>query len=736
MTPQPLDAARLISELTAEAVRASVGSVGMLVRDVPEPDPGHLLTKLDLVRRDEGVDLRVAYLRSGGERVIADLGLDATYFSHEIERAEGWRNERALAALIVVVAHGDEAKLSSLAEFTIVTSRDLKRILVERAIGEEAGQTEVLGHWWMLLGGDDGIGLGQLIDYYLALSGKTGNDFIKASSREISLLGLLPDLNLFDDPRQASIKARLRINQDLTRRLQMLTPQDRQKITQSILGEKEPDRKERLQSGLDQLHRTRWGGEGMKGLSLQLAEELVKAPKRRPNGTKRPSEKASEAAARALLDDTAAGQLDGVMTELRKAVDQFDETQLRPQSIRIVPPEGGSETIALARPDVINFMKKLLDEGVYGGLVQVAESPDLEDALRRFNSEWHVIARWDRESVLEFLNYFAEIPEGKGLVDRFLAYDRARSGVLPMIGVLATEPLLAAAHPETRAKLSDLIDKYEALIDFSDRLHGTLFEAYGAEVNDALAHLLLTDTTLVQTAGKTYAILSPTHPLYLWHYVRYSQIVSEQQELLGAKDRELVVQAAGHLPNFLTSVYVPPAAVGTGKSLTYLGKLGSLPYFGEQVESSLAEDGVGAVRSVLETQLALEPFSRHGFRLALVNPPNAGAYLSLLANLADDGLLTGAHLTVYRRPRANESADLRIDEDQEDHVAATFHTLAPGRRFTFDVKPLFERDLAPKDAESFHSIVVFDQSSGKLNQVKPATHPLQPLALPQKLRYR
>ncbi len=740
MTPHPLDAARLISELTAEAVRVSVGSVGMLVRDVPEPNPEHLLSALDSVRRDEGVDLRVAYLRSGGEKAIADLGLDAAYFSHEIERAEGWRNERDLAALIVVVAHGNETKLSSLADFKTVTSRDLKRILVGRALGEEAGQTEVQGHWWMLLGEDDGVGLGQLIDYYLALSGKTGNEFIKASSREIFRLGLLPDLNLFDDPRQASIKARLRSNEDLTRRLQTLTPQDRQKITQSILGEKEPDRKERLQRGLDRLHRTRWGGEGMKGLSLQLAEELVKAPKRTPNGTpngtKRPSQRASETAARALLDEKAAGQLERVMTELEDVVDQFDETQLRPQRIRIAPQDGGSETVAVARPEVINFMKKLLDEGVYGGLVRVAESPDLDDALRRFNSDWHVIARWDRERVFEFLNYFAEIPEGEELVERFLAYDEARSAVLPMIGVLATEPLLAAAYPDTRTKLNDLIDKYEALIDFSDGLYDALFEKYGAEVNEVLAHLLLTDTAVVETARKTYSILAPTHPLYLWHYVRYSQIVSEQQNRLDDKDSELVVEAAGHLPNFLTSVYVPPVAADTGKSLTYLGKLGSLPYFGEQVESSLAEDGVRAVRSVLETQLALEPFSRRGFRLALVNPPSAGAYLSLLADLANDGLLSGAHLTVYRHPRANESADLRIEEDQEDHVASTFHTLAPGRRFTFDVKPLFERDLAPKDAESFHSIVVFDQSSGKLNQVKPASHPLQPLALPQKLRYR
>jgi hypothetical protein len=54
------------------------------------------------------------------------------------------------------------------------------------------------------------------------------------------------------------------------------------------------------------------------------------------------------------------------------------------------------------------------------------------------------------------------------------------------------------------------------------------------------------------------ALLAPTHPLYLWHYAEYARIVEEQRDLLSERDRRLVADAARELPNFLTSLCVPP----------------------------------------------------------------------------------------------------------------------------------------------------------------------------------
>src|SRR4051812_41279451 len=149
-----LTPAEVLADLIAEGVRRRQGAVGVLVRDVPAPDPNRLLHSLASLR-DEGIDLRIAYLRHGGQIAADAAGFNGDSFSTEVEQAERWRNDRDLSALIVVIAHGDEAKLSSLEDFSAISSRDLKAILVGRALGEEAGKTEVQSRWWRLLDADD-----------------------------------------------------------------------------------------------------------------------------------------------------------------------------------------------------------------------------------------------------------------------------------------------------------------------------------------------------------------------------------------------------------------------------------------------------------------------------------------------------------------------------------------------------------------------------------------------------
>lgn len=236
----------VLADLIAECVRRHEGATGVLVRDVPAPDPDRLLRAL-AARRDEGMELRIAYLREGGQAAANQADLNDDVFSTEVEQAERWRNDRDLSALIVVIAHGDEAKLSSLEDFEPITSRDLKSILVGRALAEEAGQSEVQSSWWQRLDSDDSVGLAPMIDYYTALAGKTGHDFLDAASRQIGHLGLLPDPEFFNDPHDAAVKRRLERNRELASRLQMLNAQDRRRITSVLEAETDDNVRKRLQ---------------------------------------------------------------------------------------------------------------------------------------------------------------------------------------------------------------------------------------------------------------------------------------------------------------------------------------------------------------------------------------------------------------------------------------------------------------------------------------------------------
>ena len=687
--PSGQSPAEVLADLIAEGIRRRQGAVGVLVRDVPAPDPNRLLHTLAALN-NEGIDLRVAYLREGGQAAATSAGFNGDRFSTEVEQAERWRNDRHLKALIVVIAHGEEAKLSSLEDFSAITSRDLKAILVRRALGEEAGQSEVQSRWWRLLDADDTIGLAPLIDYYTALAGKTGHEFLDASSREIGHLGLLPDHEFFNDPSETAVKRRLERNRDLSSRLQMLNSQDRRRITDVIHAETDPEARKTLQEAFSQLDRTRveGGGAGAPSVSFQAADRLVRArtKKLKPDSPKRlPTVKASKVAAEALVDEDRAEDVAAIVANLQEVLNNLDEGKLRPETIRTRLPDGSTEAVATARLDLLNLLGKVLGEDTYGGLIDV-DAPDLESALRRFDVEQHLVTRWQGDRISDFLAHLSGDDAGAELGERFAAYVAARTSVLPWIRTLAVEPLAVAAHPPTRAILLSYIAAYGAMNATLRESFEALYQRFGQDANEILGHLLLLETVVLRIDEKIYAIAAPTHPLFLWHYARYAEIVDAQRDRLDDRDKELIAQSAERLPFFLTSILVPSVAVGTESILMYLSRLGPLPYFGRESEGGASDDGLASVRALVEAQLALESHSQRGYRLGLIDPPDAGAYLGMLADLADEGQLSGAHLTIYRHPRSKVGVELRLDEAEEDRIARVFRAITPHRLFTFEIR--------------------------------------------------
>jgi hypothetical protein len=736
ITTAVLTPAEVLADLIAEEVRRHQGDVGVLVRDVPAPDPSRLLrTLVELC--DQGMDLRVAYLLEGGQEAAAEAGFVDGDFSAQVEMAEQWRNDSDLTALIVVIARGDEPKLSSLEDFSAVTSRQLKHRLVRRALDEEAGQNEVQERWWHLLDKDDSIGLGPLIDYYAALAGKTGEEYLDASSREIYHLGLLPDHEFFDDPHESAVRRRLDTNRELSSRIQMLNAGDRRRIGE-VLKRPETDAHVRksIQEALTQLDRTRMDGSGQP-ITFEAAEHLVRARIKKPDGRKkRPSAvKAVKVAAEALVDEDYAEDVAAIVNTLETTLNNLDDGKLRPLTIRTRLPDGTTEAVSKARLDLLNLLGKLLGEDTYGGLVQV-EAPDLESALRRFDVHQHLVRHWDGEWLDEILENLTDDEAGVALRESFATYVAARAPVLPLMRTLAAEPLAVAAHAPTREVLLTFIEAYEALNATLRDGFEALYQRFGQDANEVLGNLLLLETVVLRIDdNRTYAIAAPTHPLFLWHYARYAQIVDAQRDRLDERDRELISDAAEHLPFFLTSILIPSSAIGTDTILYFLSRLGPLPYFGDRAEGGASDDGLASIQALVSAQLALEPHSQRGYRLGLIDPPDAGAYLSMLADLADKRKLHGAHLTVYRHPRTTVGVELRLDEAEEDRIARVFRAITLHRLFTFEVRELPAQQLVPPEDDLHHLVVAFDQSTGRINQARAALHPIQPLALPRRITY-
>src|SRR5205823_2582851 len=100
-----------------------------------------------------------------------------------------------------------------------------------------------------------------------------------------------------------------------------------------------------------------------------------------------------------------------LLSNIRETLENADETSVRTEKIRTPLSGSSTEAFTTVRLDVVNIVAKLLDDGVYGGLVEI-DLDDIDDLLRRFNVQEHVIARWERDDVRKVLDHIAEASDG------------------------------------------------------------------------------------------------------------------------------------------------------------------------------------------------------------------------------------------------------------------------------------------------------------------------------------
>lgn len=731
----------LVASLVAEAVRAHAGAVGVILRDIPHLVPEPIFSEL-VKARLAGVDLRVAYLETGALKAARAAGFTKAHVTEQVQLAEAWRNQRELRAPIVVIARGDHARLSSLEEFVKITARQLKDLLVRRALAGPAGTNEVLGRWWTLLGRDSRISLGQLVDYYLALADRPPSDFRLQTSRQIHRLGLLPDAALFDNPAESAIRRRVELNRELLRRLEILTPQDRHAIAANIEAASDPETRARLKQAYTRLRAMRRRGSDLDQLDVTAAQELlgIRTARRVASDPVEALPSVTKVRVRPLVAETLVnhperlGVLDTVVQRVSRRLAEIG-ANVSPREVLVVDIDPSTQVEVEVHGDLVNVVVKLIEDGGYGGLLTADGVGDPDTLLRRFQGDQDVKARWQREKLFDFLAQLTH-PAISELQARFEAYDDARGDVLPLARLLCVEPLLAAAAPSYRLALQRYVASYQQLLEHLQAAYPTLRDEFGSDVDEVFAYVLALETIVFRGDNVLVAFLTSTHPLYLWHAVEFCRVVDAQRELLSEPDRQLVVDAAKDLPIFLASLCIPYIAAGVTRALPQIGRLGPLPYFGQQSEANLGSDGSGLVARLIHKFFELNPPARLGLRLALLDPPDPGLFLSMCTDLAEAGELGGATVLMLRHASRANGAELGLPLDEEERIARYFRATTNERRFFFDTRMVPDAAVDAPDGASPHIFVAFDQTPGRATRIQPTQHVVQPLAVSRRLRYR
>jgi hypothetical protein len=761
----------LLASLLADAVRQAEGRPGVLVRDLPL-NPAAVLAELKHLL-DDGVDLRIAFLNLDAEQAAADAGIPDHLFSVEVEQAERWRNEPGLEALIVVVSESDAAKLTSLEEFALVGPGRLRGLLVERAALKLTEINDVLPRWWEILGSDEQTSFFDLVDYFTALEPLAGELVKDQAALEINRLGLLPDPGFFDDPTEKALRDKLNENRSLALRLANFSEEDRQRVDDALTAEEDDDRRAELRAHLRDLQQFRRGGQ--LELTAADARQLLnvrtkKAPKKKLTpkpgaGSEEqpepppPPKDLSSLAVHYLLDTTVddneedepggrksdSGQSDeprqptsasdDTVSNLTAVIDELEET-VRPATITVNLPSG-EQIDAEIKTDVLTLVSRMVDKTNFGGLVK-ALGDDVPSMVRNFQQSKEVLEPWESVRLRKLVDAFAdEASEFEPIRTAFDKFESAREALVPFTRQLCIGPLLVAAAPKTSALVVPVVDAYEELITTTMALYSDLHARYGDDAHAFLELVMLIDTIFLDNGESMVCLLTPLHPLLLWHYVEYSRVLTQQKDQLEERDRKLIHMEADDdgVPLFIASIGVPRIVSEKAPlSLPFAGKFGGLPQFSAQANARDPKDGVRTIRRLAEAFVDLHPSASEGLRLALLEPPDAGAFLLMACDLADQGKLKGAHITVLRRGH-EVGAELSLSADEERRVQQRFGD-HHSRRFTFESVRVGPDDLAPPDDVMPHLYVVFDQTKRHSSNAGGETQKVQPLANRRKLTYK
>jgi hypothetical protein len=732
-------------------LREAQGQPGVLVRDLPHLDPDAVLPELaGLLAQD--LDLRIAYLDPAATASATAAGISENIFTTKVEQAEVWRNMRDLDALVVVITELDAAKLTSLEDFAPVGPAQLRRFLVERAVIKFSEPNDVLPRWWEIIGGDDQISFSDLVDYFLTLRDLEGAALRDEAALQINRLGLLPDPTFFDGPTEKQLRKRLDDNRAIAVRLANFSEEDRQKVDKALIDETDPNRRALLRHRLRHLQDYRRGGQ--LDLTAADARQLLSirgatprpprpdTPDDEPPPPPRPRTLTGLAVENLLRDDDADDEdstdtsVDNAVTELREELTDIDDSTVRPEPVSVTLPSG-FQVDDVVSTDVLNMVNRLVGEGVYGGFVK-SIGDDIGTMIRGFQQSAEVVRHFERAHIDEFLDAFAAAsPVAEAIRDAFAGYDEARNALLPHLGELSVAPLLVATAPTTRALVNPVIYAYRTVITTVASAYSALHEEFGDDARALIELLMLLDTVFLDNDSSLVALLIPLHPMLLWHYAEYARVIQDQKDLLDARDRDLVRSEfqSGGVPFFFSSLGIPRTiSESAPTSLPFSGRFGGLPHFSIQASARDSKDGVRPVRRLIEAFVALHPAAAEGFRLALLEPPDAGVFLSMCCDLAETGRLRGVHVTVLRRGSA-VGAELNLSGDEERRVQQRFGNHVE-RRFTFETRRVAPSAVGPPDGLTPHVFAAFDQTDRQVADAGAPLQTIQPLANRRRLVYR
>lgn len=702
-----MDKQSLVIGLLMEKMADS--KVGILAKGISDIQPAEIAVELSSQRKSH------VYIAAVGYGISADVEEADYTLTPSIEKAVLWRSFPEYAGNIVVFVKTDTDKLHSLAEFDVISLKDVSKYLLEQQITNESN-TPTQNFWRALQ---------QTSDYY---SFEAIMEFVQAVSNEGTAAEAIPQnmwrLNLLCDADILGTKykpeERLTRNRELILAIGQLSEDSRKKLSRSLARTKGDDRV-RLQNAYNLLQNLyKYGNrDTLRQLDFATVQELFSAskaneskkkknPPKAPDGTEidtpdvtseaapiRPKELGqliSDAIVNGDEEDTAA--VKELLEELKKHFDP--ETEENNDSIPTISGVFDDRTIVIEnhQSDLRKLVGTVCNETAWGGLMETEESV-LKDAISADIESFNPFNPVGTESMVAF---YGGIDGSQSLFDFITQFDAQfkaknietaelfipiieelltlRGKLLSNLDMIMYYPVLSfGVDEEARQTLIGYIEAWAKLYHAFSINEPAMREMSPSSTSFIARALLLLDVLYVKTPKEWKAILLPLHPIFLWRYYEIFKTLPSKKAQLSEDDAAALTAVLTQLPQILSFVIANSIVTETSddKVLPCSGNIEMLPTFENKTNRYLGDDGTQSIGEILTRWIGFAPYTKNEIRICSVDAPDLIANIRAIKSFMDKNGCERVVYDVYLTRKQNGNTELsKLDYSGKDYEIGEF----------------------------------------------------------------
>lgn len=702
-----MDKQSLVIGLLIEKMADS--KVGILAKGISDIQPAEIAVELSSQRKSH------VYVAAVGYDISADVEEADYTLTPSIEKTVLWRSVPEYAGNIVVFVKTDTDKLHSLAEFDVVSLKDVSKYLLEQQISNESN-TPTQNFWRALQ---------QTSDYY---SFEAIMEFVQAITNEGAAAEAIPNnmwrLNLLCDTDILGTKyksdERLTRNRELIFAIGQLSEDSRKKLSRSLARTKGDDRV-RLQNAYNLLQNLyKYGNrDTLRKLNFATVQELFSASKANESKKKRNPPRTSDGVETDTPDITSEAapirpkelghlisdaivngdeeDIAAVKELLRELKKHFDpETEENNDSIPTISGVFDDRTIVIEnhQSDLRKLVGTVCNEIAWGGLLETEESV-LKDAI---SADIKSFSPFNPVSIESMVAFHGGIDGSQSLFDFITQFDAQfkaknietaelfipiieelltlRGKLLSNLDMIMYYPVLSfGVDEEARQTLIGYIEAWAKLYHAFNINEPAMREMSPSSTSFIARALLLLDVLYVETPKEWKAILLPLHPIFLWRYYEIFKTLPSKKAQLSEDDAVALTAVLTQLPQILSFVIANSIVTETSddKVLPCSGNIEMLPTFENKTNRYLGDDGTQSIGEILTRWIGFAPYTKNEIRICSVDAPDLIANIRAIKSFMDKNGCERVVYDVYLTRKQNGNTELsKLDYSGNDYEIGEF----------------------------------------------------------------